>query len=260
MFKLHFYGLFIGLGILLGAWVTEEIRKKRLNRKIYSTSIWQIFWWVTIPALIGARLYHVIDFWQYYSVNPDKILATWEGGMGIYGGIIGGIIGLGIFSLSRAESRDKFLMIEFLKMADLAGIGLPLGQAVGRLGNFVNQELYGLPTRLPWGIYIPLEKRLAGYQSWERFHPLFAYEAIWNLLVFAIILYIINKKLVARPGTIFFLYLGLYGLGRFFLDFLRINPWQWGSLTVGQWLSLTAVLISLAFLVKKKLGCRCFNI
>jgi len=257
MFKLHFYGLFIGLGILLGTWAAEGIRKKRLNRKIYSTSVWQVFWWVTIPALIGARLYHVIDFWQYYSINPDKILATWEGGMGIWGAIIGGIIGLGIFSFH----NSKFPIIDFLKGADLAGIGLPLGQAVGRLGNFVNQELYGLPTRLPWGIYIPLEKRLAGYQSWERFHPLFAYEAIWNLLVFAIILYVINRKLTAgTPGTIFFLYLGLYGLGRFFLDFLRINPWQWGSLTSAQWLSLTAILTSLAFLAKKKLGCRCFNI
>ena len=246
--------------------MTEEIRKKRLNRKIYSTSIWQIFWWVTIPALIGARLYHVIDFWQYYSVNPDKILATWEGGMGIWGGIIGGLLGLGAYSLYKRfwvlkskfqsasrRTNSKFLMIDFLKAADLAGIGLPLGQAVGRLGNFVNQELYGLPTRLPWGIYIPLEKRFTGYQSWERFHPLFAYEAIWNLLVFAIILYVVHKKLTAgTPGTIFFLYLGLYGLGRFFLDFLRINPWQWVSLTVGQWLSLTAVLTSLIFLAKKK--------
>ena len=214
-----------------------------------------------MPALIGARLYHVIDFWQYYSVNPDKILATWEGGMGIYGGIMGGLLGLGAYSLykrfwvSKSKfliSNLKFLTIDFLKLADLAGIGLPLGQAVGRLGNFVNQELYGLPTRLPWGIYIPLEKRFASYQSWERFHPLFAYEAVWNLLVFTIILYVVNKKLVGRPGTIFFLYLGLYGLGRFFLDFLRINPWQSGSLTSAQWLSLAAVLISLTFLVKKK--------
>lgn len=257
----HLYGLFIGLGILVAVEISEQARKLlAIGYKRYASfSVWQGFLWVIVPAILGARLYHIFDFWSYYSQFPEKIVATWEGGMGIWGGIIGGTIGLMAYALvtswREVKGQDirkldikKFreILPQFLAYSDLAVVGLPLGQAIGRLGNFLNQELYGLPTNLPWGIYILPENRLADYERYSHFHPLFAYEAVWDLIIFIIVLAIIKIILKARrrifqPGLLFFTYLGLYGLGRFFLEFLRIGPWRWGALTAAQWLSLVAI-------------------
>jgi len=267
--NLHLYGFFIGLGILGAVEISEKARKLLAIRyKPYAKfSVWKTFWWAIIPAIIGARLYHVLDFWEYYASFPQKIWATWEGGMGIWGGIIGGTIGL--WGYAFWLSRDKFVLrkfsikipnyqlpiTNFLLLADLAALGLPLGQAIGRLGNFFNQELYGLPTSLPWGIYIDPQNRLAGFEKFTHFHALFAYEAVWDLIIFITIIIFIKIILKAnrktfQPGLPFFTYLGLYGLGRFLLEFLRINPWRIGVLTVAQWLSLIAIILSTIYSTK----------
>lgn len=255
------------MGILSGVWAAEKTRKRFLVKKGYQTSVWKIFWWLIIPALLGARAYHVIDFWQYYSDHWVKILATWEGGMGIWGAIIGGLLGLGAYSLyehfwnlkgkfliTRPPARQanyEYLINGYLKLADLTAIGLPLGQAIGRLGNFFNQELYGLPARLPWAIYIKKENRVIGFEKFSYFHPLFAYEALLNLLIFLLLLLIARGQSTrSKPGFIFFIYLGLYGLVRFWLEELRINPWRWGALTAGQWLSLLAIIAGMGFVLK----------
>src|SRR4030042_5851865 len=215
MFSFHWYGFFIGLGIVAALEVSEMAKKllairdkparpfrseaSRRGRLYARFSVWKIFWWVMIPALLGARLYHVIDFWTYYSRFPGKAGGVWEGGMGIWGGIIGGLVGLWIYSLIVGDRglNKKFSIFNFqfskrisnfLALADLAVVGLPLGQAIGRIGNFFNQELYGLPSNFPWGLYIRPENRLAGYESFTHFHPLFAYEMIWDLLIFIIII------------------------------------------------------------------------
>jgi phosphatidylglycerol:prolipoprotein diacylglycerol transferase len=177
--------------------------------------------------------------------------------MGIWGGLMGGLVGLLAYSfvVTKKSSSKRIFNFQFsifklfLSMADVAVVGLPLGQAIGRLGNFFNQELYGLPTQLPWGLYIWPENRLAGYDSLERFHPLFAYEAVWNLLTFVIVITMIGKtrRTFVQPGLLFFVYLFLYGLGRFFLEFLRLNPWRLGMLTVAQWLGIISMGASLIF-------------
>ena len=169
----HLYGLMIGLGVLVGAWVASKKDKK----------IWDCLVWVIGGGIIGARLYHVVDWWSYYSQHLSQIPAVWQGGMGIYGGILGGILGLWIYTRRREEPN-----LRLLKLLDVGALGLPLGQAIARWGNYFNQELYGLPTNLPWGIYIRPENRLLEVMDFKYFHPLWLYESLWCLIIFIIII------------------------------------------------------------------------
>ena len=137
---------------------------------------------------------------------------------------------------------------------DLAALGLPLGQAIGRLGNWVNQELYGLPTTLPWGIYIAPENRVSGFEAYSHFHPLFAYEAAWMLLTYIFFYGYLyrQKKIQLGTGMYALGYLASYAVIRFSLDFLRINPWSVGILTVAQWISLVIFGVTAELLLKVK--------
>jgi len=257
MYIFHLYGFFIGLGIVIGAWISEQTRKTLDSKhSIINASIYDVLPWVVIPGILGARLYHVIDYWSYYSQNLTEIFYLWNGGLGIYGGILGGTVGLGIYlsikvwkELKKKEIKEWFhcFTAQLFNWLDVIAFGLPLGQAIGRIGNYFNQELYGLPTNLPWGIYINPENRLPGFAGFSKFHPLFAYEAIWDIIIFIILITIIKRKNKLRLGSYFFIYLGLYGLGRFFLEFLRINPWSIGRINVAQGISTGVILISLIF-------------
>ena len=232
----HLYGLMIGLGVLVGAWVASKKDKK----------IWDCLVWVIGGGIIGARLYHVVDWWSYYSQHLSQIPAVWRGGMGIYGGILGGILGLWIYTRRREEPN-----LLFLKMLDAGALGLPLGQAIARWGNYFNQELYGLPTNLPWGIYIRPENRLLEVMDFKYFHPLFLYESLWCLIIFIIIINII-KVIPMGKGKIFAVYLGLYGLGRFFLEFLRLEAWTINGVNVAQMISAGLILGALGFIMGRK--------
>ena len=159
-------------------------------------------------GLAGARLYHVIDQWDYYWLHPGQIVMLWRGGMGIFGGILGGLVGL----WWQAKTWKNWL-----KLADAGAVGLALGQVIGRWGNYFNQELYGKPTSLPWAIYIKPENRLIEVINFDYFHPLFLYESLWCLIIFIILIKAINRyKYKIGSGQVLVLYLGLYGLGRFF--------------------------------------------
>lgn len=227
----HLYGLMIGLGAWAALMVAEKSCSKSA-RKLLDRS------WVGIilGGIIGARLYHVIDFWYFYQDNLGEILAIWHGGLGIFGGIIGGLATAWFYT----RTKEKFLTI-----LDLLSLGLPLGQAIGRFGNYFNQELYGLPTNLIWGIYIKPENRLWNVAEFERFHPLFLYESLWCLVVF-LILKKLNLKVGSGKTTA--VYLGLYGLGRFFLEYLRIDSWYIGMINVAQAISAGLVISAIAFL------------
>ena len=232
----HLYGLMIGLGVLVGAWVASKKDKK----------IWDCLVWVIGGGIIGARLYHVVDWWSYYSQHLSQIPAVWQGGMGIYGGILGGILGLWIYTRRREEPN-----LRLLKLLDVGAVGLPLGQAIARWGNYFNQELYGLPTNLPWGIYIRPENRLLEVMDFKYFHPLFLYESLWCLIIFIIIINII-KVIPMGKGKIFAVYLGLYGLGRFFLEFLRLEAWTINGVNVAQMISAGLILGALGFIMGRK--------
>jgi len=202
--------------------------------------------YVVIGGIMGARLYHVIDYWEFYSTHLTKILALWEGGLGIIGAIGGGLAGLYIYHRLHSSSS-------WWQLVDTATLGLPLGQAIGRIGNFLNQELYGPPTSLSWGIYIDPANRLPGYESFETFHPLFLYESMTSLLLFGVIYLLWKKNLIkVGNGTIFAVYLVGYGLIRFVLEYLRIDPWRLAFLTTAQWLGLVMILTGITWLYKMR--------
>lgn len=189
--------------------------------------VWNGLIWVLILAVIGARLYHVLtpspsmaaygiesplDYFQ----NPYQLINLRNGGLGIYGGILGGLLGLLIYT-----RRAK---IPMLAWADLAVVGLALGQVFGRWGNFFNQELYGAPTNLPWAITIDPAYRLAAYSQYSQFHPAFLYESLWSLLTFLTLYFLVTRysqKLLA--GEVMALYLIFYAIGRTLLEMVRLD-------------------------------------
>jgi len=260
-FTFYLYGALIGLGILLGVEVAERVRKKlsEENKSWRGFSVWDSLLWVIGGGIVGARIYHVIDLWGYYSQNMVEIMMINMGGMGIFGGIAGGLVGgirpLKLAKMMKSKEYSLFTAIEksgYLKLLDLGGLGLPLGQAVGRWGNYFNQELYGLPTKLPWGIYIRPENRLLAVMGEERFHPLFLYESLWNFGVFGVLYWLYRTgKVKMGKGRLFVYYLGLYGLGRFWLEFLRIESWSVNGINVAQAISLGLIAGAVWFIKKK---------
>ena len=194
-------------------------------------------------GIIGARLYHVIDGWSFYSQNPALIIGG--RGLGIFGAIIGGAVGLFIYT--------KWKKLDTLKWMDIVAPGLILAQAIGRWGNFFNQELYGYPTDLPWGIYIDPAHRLAGYEAFSHFHPLFFYESMWNL-VGCVLLLFIGRKFKQRllDGDILFLYIIYYSIGRFFLEGLKIDVWTLSGIPTARWITGIAIVVSIAVMAYRR--------
>ncbi len=238
---IHFYALILVTAILISTWYTSRRAKSRgENPEI----VWDIITWALIPGIIGARLYHVLTptpasglTTQYYFQHPLEILAIWNGGLGIYGAVLGGALGVALYA--------KYHHVSVLKWLDLAMPGLLLAQAIGRWGNFVNHELYGAPTTLPWAVVIPPEKRLPGYEQYSTFHPLFLYESLWNLASFAFMLWLERRyRQHLREGDLVLIYMILYPVGRFLLDFVRLDSNGIGALTTAQWASLAAAIIA----------------
>jgi phosphatidylglycerol:prolipoprotein diacylglycerol transferase len=260
---MNFYGILITLGLLLAGFILEQKKskffayyfdKKQANKLSSIFSFDLVLPWLLIPAVVGARIYHLLDYWDYYQHSPMRIFKIWQGGLGIYGALAGGLVGLFVYKIVNDLQKKELLV--FL---DLIVFVLPLGQAVGRLGNYFNNEVYGFPTDLPWGIYIPQEKRIV-YLEESYFHPLFAYELLWSFLIFVIFLLILKYFIVPKaandqqvfPGDFFFAYLFLYPLGRFCLDFLRIRSWWIDlgviSIRMSQLISLSLMLTSFIYL------------
>lgn len=248
-FYIRFYALILISGMLAGAYI---LARRAPKFGLDSKYVWDGLTWAIIPGLIGARIYHILTpspasglTTQYYLENPLQMLAIWNGGLGIYGGIVGGIIGIGLYA-----RRTKQPLLPWL---DLAAPSMAIGQAIGRWGNFVNQELYGAPTDLPWAIYIAPENRLRGYEAFERFHPLFLYESLW-MLGTALILFGLAWRWRdrAQPGTITLLYIIAYATIRFLLDFLRLDSHGIQgipALTTAQIVSLIAASVALVLLI-----------
>lgn len=218
--------------------------------------VWAGLFWCLILALIGARLYHVLtpspsmgitpaDYFQ----NPLQLINVRRGGLGIYGGIAGGALGLALYTLRQRISA--------LRWADLAVVGVSLGQFIGRWGNFVNQELYGRPTEVPWAVTIDPPYRLPGYESFSRFHPAFLYESLWNLGIF-LVLYVLARRYWSRlfPGDLMALYLILYAVGRVLLETVRLDSASVGALPVATLVSLlvAAVMAGWMILRRKRAG------
>ena len=239
-FALRYYGLFIGLGIALATWIGA----RELNRKGYDGALALDALFFVVPlGFIGARLYHVATDYELYADDPfPGIFEVWNGGLGIYGAVIGGFVGLLIFARVRGVSP--------LVLADAGAPGLAIAQAVGRWGNYFNQELFGRPSDLPWAIEIAPENRPAGFRDVEAFHPTFLYESIWDVLVALVLLFVARRFARSlKNGDIALLYVSLYSVGRFFVEALRIDPAFLiggdvrGNLLVASVLALTFALI-----------------
>ena len=213
------YGILMALGMIIGTLLAIK-EGKRVGIKeddILDLAI------VAIPSgLIGARLYYVMFNWDYYSQNISQILNFRGGGMAIHGALIGGILAGYLFS--------RYKKMSFFKLADTVIIGMPLAQAIGRWGNFINQEAHGGPTNLPWGIMV----------NGEKVHPTFLYESIWNIGIF-IFLWIFRKK-KQYEGEVIVLYTILYSLGRFFIEGLRTDSLMIGPFRMAQVISLVGVI------------------
>jgi phosphatidylglycerol---prolipoprotein diacylglyceryl transferase len=243
---LRWYGVLVMSGVIIGAWFAErEITRRGEKRQV----LWDAMIWIVPAAIIGARLWYVVNATlggnPYYLDHPIQIMNIPQGGLHIYGGLVLG--GLAMWLFLRHRHMDVWLFLDAIAPTVL------LGQAIARPANFINQELYGQPTTLPWGIAIDAEHRIGIYQdlakyplATTRFHPTFAYEMIWNFLAFALIIYV-SRRFWDRlkPGTIFFGWLVLAGLGRFLIEFFRPDQPHVGA----SWLSFTQVATIMMMLV-----------
>jgi phosphatidylglycerol:prolipoprotein diacylglycerol transferase len=211
---LSYHGLLIALGIAVGTWLTA----RELARRGYdgALALGSLFFVVPL-GFVGARLYHVLTEYHRYTRNPfPKVLEGWEGGLGIYGAVAGGFLGLLLFSWYRGISPLAF--------ADAAAPGLVLGQAIGRWGNYFNQELFGRPSDLPWAIGIAPENRPTQFADATSFHPTFLYESLWDVLVCLALLWVARRfSERLKYGDVFVLYVSLYSVGRFLIETLRID-------------------------------------
>jgi len=247
---IRFYGIILMLGAIAGGFLAAHEAKRRGHDP---EIVWDLLVYLIIGGVIGARLWHIFTpppssiaqgfTTQYYLTHPLDALAIWKGGLGIPGTIMGGLIALYFYT-------RKYPVISFVEWTDIAAPGLALGQAIGRWGNFFNQELYGAPTNLPWKIYIDPAHRLAGFQNDAYYHPLFLYESILNLLNMLFLLWITRQysdKL--KRGDVFNVYLIIYPVIRFSLDFLRLDASQLGGINANQTLSAVVAVFAVAALI-----------
>jgi len=242
----HWYGIFIVVGILSATYLSTLLARLRGKDPEF---VWDALTWCVLLGIVGARLYHVLTVTPsmgvgrfYYFEHPAKIFALWEGGLGIYGAVAGGMLGLYIVVRRAGEN--------LLEWTDIIVPGLALAQAIGRLGNFVNQELYGRPTDLPWAIFIDPQHRLPGFEMYERFHPTFFYESMWNLatcLVLVYLTYRYRNKLIT--GLITGIYFISYSTIRFLLEFIRLDSAAIGTVPIAQIVALCVIVAASGFLV-----------
>lgn len=247
----HFYGLIIVTGIFVSAWLIARLAK--IDGKD-PEHVWNALLWVILLGVIGARAWHVLfpakemveagKTAEWYLTHPfdlhDGPLIIWNGGLGIFGAVIGGALGIIIYA-----RRHK---LDLLPWLDIAAVALPLGQAIGRWGNFVNEELYGKPTDLPWGI--TLSHPPAGYTVNDTFHPLFLYESLWNLVNFGILLVVwLRYRDRLKRGDILLLYLVLYPFTRLALEFVRFEPTEVSGINVSRVFTFGVVIVAALLLL-----------
>jgi prolipoprotein diacylglyceryl transferase len=212
---LRAYALLILLGIFVAIWITD---KRWVARGGRSGQIGDVALWAVPAGIIGARLYHVLTDWSvYFGVDGRGFVAAlkiWEGGLGIWGAVAGGALG------AWYACRRYGLLLP--PLGDALAPGLAVAQAIGRWGNWFNQELFGEPTSVPWALQIDPANRPAGFEQYATFHPTFLYESLWCLLV-ALVVWWLDRRLRMGHGRVFASYVALYCLGRLFWELLRID-------------------------------------
>ena len=227
-FALRWYGLLIAIAVLIGLNLSSQLARQRSLEQGLISDLLPI---LILAALIGARIYYVAFEWRIYSNDWWGILAIWNGGIAIHGALIAGTIAVVLFCRWRYQS--------FWDVLDVLVPSVALGQAIGRWGNFFNSEAFGVPTDLPWKLFIPYEvngvlRRPEGFMNEQYFHPTFLYESLWNLVVFSLLIVLFyrgSKGLMKLPsGALSCIYLIAYSFGRFWIEGLRTDPLCLGAL------------------------------
>jgi prolipoprotein diacylglyceryl transferase len=236
--SIHAYGLMLLLGIAAAIWITGI---RWTHRGGDWDLVFRVAVWGVAAGIVGARLYHVITSWDEVPDEWWGVFAVWKGGLGVWGGIgLGTIVGAIVVHRSR-ESVPRFM--------DAVAPGLLVAQAVGRWGNWWNQELFGKPTDLPWGLEIDSVNRPAAYAGDATFHPTFLYESLWCLLAAGVLL-LVERFWRIRPPALFALYVALYTFGRFFEELLRVDPaHEIGPLRLNAWVSVVTFVLAAGFFV-----------
>lgn len=243
---IYWYGLLVVLGIVSALFLILFLAKRF---KIDSEKIWDLSFYLVLFGLIGARVYEVFLEAPYYFSHPEQILKIWEGGLAIHGGIIAGLLTL-IWFIKKHQ-------LDFWKVAAIITPGLAIGQAIGRFGNWFNQELFGKPTNLPWGIPIEIGLRPLEHLNKDFFHPVFFYESLCLFLITAILVFILIKQKTSLSKNISMLvvaiYLGLSSLTRFLLEFIKADEtptifnWRWPQI-----ISFAIIVVAIFIFKKSK--------
>jgi prolipoprotein diacylglyceryl transferase len=210
-FTLRYYGLAIALGVLAAVWLA---RRRYAAVGGDPAVVDAVAGWTVAAGLLGARVGYVLPRLDRFATDPLEALAIWEGGLTFFGALAGGLLGAAWALRRRGVPLGLFLTV--------AAPAIPLAQAIGRWGNYFNQELYGRPTDLPWALEVEPARRVAPYEAAATFHPAFLYESLWNLALVAVLLWL-DRRYQLRRGGLFFAYLVGYGIGRFWIELLRVD-------------------------------------
>ncbi|MEZ5224459.1 MAG: prolipoprotein diacylglyceryl transferase [Ilumatobacteraceae bacterium] len=237
--SIHAYGLMIALGVVAAVWLTGRRLEARGGGTRDDASSMAV--WAVLAGIAGARLYHVVTDWSDFQDDPLRIVQIWKGGLGIPGGLLAGIV-VGWYVTKRRGVDPRV-------MATCAAPAIPLAQSIGRWGNWFNQELFGRATDLPWALEIDDDKLPAGFAPGTTFHPTFLYESLWNLALCGVLI-LIDRRRSPRPPRLMGMYLLGYGVGRFWVEGLRIDDAdEFGPLRFNQWVALTVAVLAAAYLV-----------
>lgn len=233
-FEIFYYGIILMGGTLAGiALASREAKRKQMSVHF----LYDAVPWILVGGIVGARLWHIFTpppsmvaqgiTTKYYLTHPLDALNLRAGGLGIFGAVLGGLLTFYWYARRKGQSMIAWL--------DVFAPAIPLGQAIGRWGNFVNQELYGAPTDLPWGIYIEPENRLPEYSQIAHYHPIFLYESLWNLVSVFMLLWIAQKYAEwLKVGDVFLMYMVSYPVIRILLDYIRLDASEVGGINANQ--------------------------
>ena len=235
----YWYGIMIMLGVVVASFVSYREARRRGEDPEH---VWQMFPWVLIAGIVGARLgFILVNLGNpVYSQNLGNVLAIWTGGLSIQGAVIGGAVAVIVYCHRNHLSSFKW--------GDIIAPGLALAQAIGRWGNYFNQEAFGTPTTLPWGIPISTQRQqeVAGqvYGANVRFHPTFAYEMIWDLLNFGLLMWLGRQKRIRlREGDVFWIYMVVYSIGRFAIESIRVDSARVQGFAVPQLVAILTIIL-----------------
>jgi phosphatidylglycerol---prolipoprotein diacylglyceryl transferase len=246
---IRYYGLMYVIAIGVGLFILHsEVKRKKLTSRLTGEilsldDLLDLLLWAVPAAIIGARIYYVAFQWQYYGSHPLDMLKIWQGGLAIHGGVIGGIIAVYLFSHRRK--------ISFWALTDAISLSLILGQAIGRIGNLMNGDAYGVPTQLPWGIRFPASSPAGIAYPGQATHPSMIYEMILNLLIFALLWQL--RKRDYKDGFITSMYFILYSVARSIVSFTRGDSLWLGSIRAAHLISAVLIVLFSLLIFSRRL-------